>query len=402
MKQILFVDDDPNILDGLRRSLRSLRSEFEMEFASSGPEAITVLLRKQFDVIVTDMRMPDMSGAALLAEVATRYPQMIRIILSGTWDRNLRMKAAMTAHQYLSKPCDPKTLRSTISRTFALGDVQLQPALKECLTRVASLPSAPQIYQQFAQAIQLSDVSPREIGTIIAKDPAMTAKVLQLVNSAFFGSCLRTANLAEAAVFLGVDAMRALAQTESVFWVSDGPLSVRCTALQEHCISAAKTSAAVAKAMNVSQSMLDDAVTAGFLHDLGKLVFAVHFPAEYDRIQATVSATEPEQLEAELAVFGTTHAEVGGYLLSLWGLPDSVVKAVTFHHRPAQSGEQGFGPVAAVYAAEILEWNASSNGASTTVPPDGDYFAALGLAEEFPRWAAVRQRLLGPMRAGEI
>ena len=99
MKQILFVDDDPNILDGLRRSLRSLRSEFEMEFASSGPEAITVLLRKQFDVIVTDMRMPDMSGAALLAEVATRYPQMIRIILSGTWDRNLRMKAAMTAHQ---------------------------------------------------------------------------------------------------------------------------------------------------------------------------------------------------------------------------------------------------------------------------------------------------------------
>lgn len=339
MKRILFVDDDSNILDGLRRSLRSLRSEFEMEFAASGPEAIAILLKTRCDVIVTDMRMPDMSGAALLAEVANRYPQMIRIILSGTWDRDLRMKAVMTAHQYLSKPCDPKTLRATIGRTFALGDVRLQPAIKECLMRVVSLPSAPLIYQQFTQAIRSSDVSARQIGTIIAKDPAMTAKILQLANSAFFGTCLRTANPVEAAVYLEVDTIRALAQSGSVFWVFDGPLSTqsRIAALQEHSMSAALTGAAVAGAMSALQLVFDEAMVAGLLHDLGKLVLAVHFPTEYDRVLATASASEPEQLEAELAVFGNTHAEIGGYLLSLWGLPDSIVKAVTFHHCPAQS-----------------------------------------------------------------
>ncbi|HYW38374.1 MAG TPA: response regulator [Terriglobales bacterium] len=395
MKRILFVDDDSKLLDGLRRSLRSLRNDFEMEFASSGPEALEILLRKQFEIIVTDMRMPGMSGAALLAEVANRHPQMIRIILSGTWDQDLRMQAVMTAHQYLSKPCDPETLRSTIGRAFALRDVLLQPAIKECVMRVGSLPSAPLVYQQFTQALRLPDISAREIGTIIAKDPAMTAKVLQLVNSAFFDICRRTANPVEAVVYLGMDAMRALGQSVSVFSAFDGPQSTRSliAALQEHCMSAAITAVAVARAMNTSQLMLDDAMVAGLLHDLGKLVLAVHFPSEYDRILATASATEPEQLDAERAVFGTTHAEIGGYLLWLWGLPDSIVEAVTFHHRPAQSSAQGFSAVAAVYAAEVLEWNASSNGSSKGVPLGWDYFAALGLAEEFPQWAAARQRL---------
>jgi HD-like signal output (HDOD) protein len=81
----------------------------------------------------------------------------------------------------------------------------------------------------------------------------------------------------------------------------------------------------------------------------------VHFPSEYDRVLATASATDPEQLDAERSVFETTHAEVGGYLLWLWGVPDSIVEALTFHHGPAQSGAQDFSPLAAVRAAEVSD-----------------------------------------------
>jgi putative nucleotidyltransferase with HDIG domain len=357
MKRILFVDDDSKILDGLRRSLRALRFEWEMEFAVGAPAAIAILLRKQFDIIVTDMRMPDMSGADLLAEVAHRYPQMIRIILSGTWNEDLRMQAVMTAHQYLSKPCDPETLRSTIGRAFALREVRLQPAIKEQLMRIGSLPSAPLVYQEFALALRSPDISARAIGAIVAKDPAMTAKVLQLVNSAFFGVCRRTANPVEAVVYLGVDVMRALAQSASIFSTFDGAQSTRSliAALQEHSMSVAMKAGAVARAMNASKLILDDAIVAGLLHDLGKLVLAVHFPSEYDRVLATASATDPEQLDAERSVFETTHAEVGGYLLWLWGVPDSIVEALTFHHGPAQSGAQDFSPLAAVRAAEVSD-----------------------------------------------
>lgn len=114
--KILFVDDEPMVLQGLQRVLRPLRNEWETAFANSGQEALEKLSQEPFDVIVTDMRMPGMDGGQLLTRVKERYPHMVRIILSGQADKTMVMKSVKPAHQYLAKPCDDATLRASLQR----------------------------------------------------------------------------------------------------------------------------------------------------------------------------------------------------------------------------------------------------------------------------------------------
>jgi putative nucleotidyltransferase with HDIG domain len=396
MRRILFVDDEPKVLEALRRSLRSLRGEWEMEFAPGGAEALNVLSGGAFDVIVADMRMPGMTGAQLLAEVTRLYPRMIRIILSGTWDQDLRMQAVMTAHQYLSKPCDAETLRSTLSRAFALRDLLMKPGLQELITRVGSLPSVPAIYQQLVEALRAPETSAKDVGAIISRDIAMTAKVLQLVNSAFFGIRKHISSPAEAVSYLGVDAIKALTLSLSVFSAFSNAQSARFSidALQSHCNSVGKTAIEIAKDTHSSRQMRDDIMVAGLLHDLGKLVLASLFPEEYDRVLEAAPDCGPAQLAAEREAFGAAHAEIGAHLLWLWGLPDAVVEAVAFHHDPASAPTPGFSPAGVIHVADVLD--GSTEPLEARVWLDREYLSRVGVTAPLPVWAAhLDDRLSG-------
>lgn len=355
-KTILFVDDEPRVLDGLRRMLFRYEDLWEAEFASSGAEALSILAASSFDVIVADMRMPGMNGAVLLSEVARLYPQMVRMILSGTWEQDLRMQAAMVAHQYLSKPCDVEVLKDTLDRAFALRDVLVEPALRSLIARTSSLPSTPAAYRDLLQVLQTPDVSAREIGAALARDMGMTAKVLQLVNSAFFGRRRHITSPEEAVMFLGIDTVKALALSLSAFSSFDAS---RCPQfsiqdLQRHSTVVASLARQIANSRPLAKSALDDAFVAGLLHDVGQLVLVAHHSGQYDHVLRAVKAGNKTLSEAEREIFGTTHAEVGSYLLWLWGLPDSVVEAVAFHHYPGNSKADSFGPVLAVHVANVL------------------------------------------------
>ncbi|HUA19107.1 MAG TPA: response regulator [Bryobacteraceae bacterium] len=388
MRRILFVDDEPKVLEALRRSLRALRGEWTMEFAPGGAEALQALSSESYDVIVADMRMPGMTGAQLLAQVTKLYPRMIRIILSGTWDQDLRLQAVMTAHQYLSKPCDAETLRSTVSRAFALRDVLRKPGLEELITRVGSLPSVPAIYQQLVETLRSPETSAKDVGAIISGDIAMTAKVLQLVNSAFFGIRKHISSPAEAVSYLGVDAIKALTLSLSVFSAFSNSHSARFSidALQWHCNSVGKIAIGIATETHSSQQMRGDIMVAGLLHDLGKLVLASLFPDEYDRVLEIAPDCGPAQLSAEREAFGAAHAEIGAHLLWLWGLPDAVVEAVAFHHDPASAPTPGFSPAGVIHVADVLEgWREPLE---TGVWLDREYLSRVGVAVQLPVWAA--------------
>jgi len=142
-KRILFVDDEPNVLQGLQRMLRPLRDEWEMTFVSSGAEALQRLAQAPFDVIVSDMRMPNMDGAQLLTEVMQRHPEVIRIVLSGQANQEVVMKAVGPTHQYLAKPCDPESLKALVSQTSALRGLLTDATLKGLVASMKSLPSLP-------------------------------------------------------------------------------------------------------------------------------------------------------------------------------------------------------------------------------------------------------------------
>ena len=142
-KRILFVDDEPNVLSGLRRMLRSMRREWFMAFAHSGLEALAMLDDTPFDIVVTDMRMPGMDGAALLKQVMHRHPKTVRIVLSGQADREEILRAVGPIHQYLSKPCDAETIKATLTRACALDGLLPDDHLKELISKMETLPSLP-------------------------------------------------------------------------------------------------------------------------------------------------------------------------------------------------------------------------------------------------------------------
>lgn len=356
MNRILFVDDEPNVLAGLRRMLYSMRNEWDMEFVSGGAEALRSLSESPFDVLVTDVRMPGMSGIELLQEVSKLHPQVIRMVLSGTADVELTLQCVSLSHQYLLKPCDAQTLRATLQRAFCLRALLYNPALRGLISQTHSLPSIPAVYGELVGVLRSGDVSPQAVGRIMAQDMGMTSKVLQLVNSSFFGISRKIANPVDAVVYLGMDTVRALVFTASAF--SQFQLGGRCNfsidELQQHSLAVGTLARRIAKSMGLIPAAVDHAFVGGLLHDIGKLVLVSNYPERYQEALRCAHASPSCISEAECAIFGTSHAEIGAYLLWLWGLPDPVAEILALHHHPSRDAEAPLAVVAVHFANALV------------------------------------------------
>jgi putative nucleotidyltransferase with HDIG domain len=396
-KRVLFVDDDQNILDGVKRTLHGMRTEWQMAFCTSGEEALSILEQREFDVIVTDMRMPGMNGAELLAEVLQRHPSMVRIVLSGTVEHDLVLRSATTAHQYLAKPCDATTLRATLDAALRIREVLISPTLRSLVSRVTSLPTLPSIHTKLVESLEDPGISSREIGEIIAQDVGMTAKLLQLANSAFFGLYRYVASPTEAAIYLGLDTIRALTVSSGVFSVFQkaGTAEPLIAQLQRHSMRVGMVANIIAKRESLPKKLCDSSLIGGLLHDLGKLVLSAHYAKEYDEIVAAAKAEKLALHEKERQVFGATHAEVGAYLLWLWGLPDEVCSAVAFHHKPAECSVTGLTAAAAIHIADALDHEVDgAPDPSSRAEIDLNCLTAMGLAGHVPEWRHLRDAFI--------
>jgi putative nucleotidyltransferase with HDIG domain len=377
-KHILFVDDDCNILEGLRRMLHGLRNEWDMQFAVSGAEALEIMDAQPIDIIVSDLRMPEMDGAVLMREVTKRHPDSIRIILSGQADSDLIMKAIGATHQFLSKPCDPETLKSIIHRAISLRALLQNGDLKDTISKMDTIPSIPTLYLELTDELQLPEPSVHEIGQIIAKDPGMTAKILQLANSAFFGRRRSISNSTEAVAYLGLDRIRNLLLVSHIFSQFTPPetSSFSIDMLWEHSISTAALAKTIAEEEKAAKDIIEDAFTAGLLHDIGKLMLACKLADKHEEAVNLAKGEDIPLWAAEKQIFSTTHAEIGAYLLGLWGLPDAIVEATAYHHRPMESPNRNFCALTALYAADCLN-GSRSNSAFPAPPPNVEYLSTL-------------------------
>jgi len=388
-KRILFVDDEPNVLAGLQRMLRPLRGEWEVTFAQSGPEALEKLAAAPFDVVVSDMRMPGMDGAALLAEVRQRYPGTVRIVLSGHSDKEMILRSVGPAHQYLAKPCDAETLKDTISRACALRNLLADESLKQVIAQMPSLPSLPAVYAELTRTLNSPDASVQAVGRIIASDVGMTAKILQLVNSAFFGLRRHVSSPAEAAVLLGLETIKALVLSVQVFseFRAAQLEGFSLEALWKHSLATGAGAKQLAADEKSDGKLVDCALMAGLLHDAGKLVLAAHLGPRYGQTIAAARERGLPLWQAERETLGTTHAEVGAYLLGLWGLPDPIVEAIAFHHEPGRCLAQSFGTLTAIHVADFLDHEMRPEACQTVPSPvDVAYLSRIGAADRLNRW----------------
>jgi len=381
MMRIVFVDDEPDVLQATRRSLREMRHEWSMEFASSGAAALEELAKTPADVIVSDMRMPGMDGWELLAEVKKLYPQTVRLVLSGHADARSIMRAVGTAHQYLAKPCENGALKAAISQTYMLRGLLSSDRLAQLAGRVDTLPSAPRAFQQILTCLQRPTASVADAAKIIARDVAMTANVIKLVNSAFFGSRQPVSTADRAVAYLGLDTLGALVLGHGVFksGVTTGIEGFSLERLWQHSLDAAATARTVALCQKLPQAKADEAFLGGMLHDVGKVVFASRF---------SVTDNSPASVDDALAQMEAYHAEVGAYLLGLWGFPNSIVEAVAFHDSPSRATGNGLSLTKLIHIADRLvhQRNGESSGAAHELEPG--LLEGLGLADRWPAWVA--------------
>ena len=387
-RRILFVDDEPNLLMGLKRTLRPMRTLWEMEFVSSGDEALRFMSLREFDAVVTDMRMPGMSGADLLDTIQKQWPRTVRIVLSGQADRETVLQAIAPAHQFLSKPCEPEQLRSVLEKTLALTDLLQNTSLKCFISRMKCVPSLPLLYQQVTSELQSADPSPSRIGEIIAQDMAMTAKLLQLVNSAAYGIPTQISEPQQAVFHLGLDTIQTLALSIGVFSAFDPHLlgPGQAEHLWEHAICVSKFSRAIASSQGISGRDLDPYSSAGLLHDIGKLIMSSACPESYRQVVATATSTGTRLDVVEFQEFGCTHAEVGAYLLGMWGLPTVIVEAVAWNHRPLDSPVTEFSPLAAVHVANAVDAQQHPDRECMDSNIDQVFLDRMGLGHRLEHW----------------
>jgi len=401
MKRILFVDDEPRVLEQLQQMLESQKDQWEMAFAPSGKAALTLLDASPFDVVVSDIAMPGMDGAALMKAVCERHPAIVRIVFSAPQEMETALRAVPVAHQFLLKPCDPNMLRVAVERATSLSNILSNKLLANLVGSVKDLPVLPRTYMALRKKLAEADASIRDVVQIVEQDVAISAKVLQLVNSAFFGLPREVSSVKTAVGFLGIDTLQNLVLSAGVFSIFDQLAKLpgfSCEELQAHSQLTAK----IAGQIPASAHVRGIAVVAGMLHDVGKLVLATRAPEHFKRALKGAEAEARPLFVVETELMGVSHAEVGAYLLGIWGLPSPVVEAVAHHHHPARVPQDSLDAVGIVYISNILAHQVADRapmpGSSSRLEIDPEYLDRIGVSEQFPSWQDMAKASVGELQ----
>jgi CheY-like chemotaxis protein/HD-like signal output (HDOD) protein len=337
----LFVDDEPRILDGLRRSLRGKRGEWEMEFVSEGAEALELLAHTPYDVVVSDMRMPGMDGAELLTNVSRRHPQVARVVLSGHIEPEAAIQVAVAGHRFLTKPSDAESLIAVIEQLLIRTSSAHQREARRIAGGVRAIPTLPE-HTDGIVGLLAPDANIAYAVQTAMHDVGLTAKLLQLSNSRFFGSRPRNSSVESIVNAMGVPMVQAVAGAGHGL----RPTSAWDPAIEEHLRSAWRHAVATACVVDfvATPANRPHAQAAALLQDVGRLVCL-----------AAVGDEEGAGVDLRAGTRdGVPFRDVGVELLHLWGLPPPIITAVAQRDMTQSPEPSGLGVAAAVRTAHLL------------------------------------------------
>jgi HD-like signal output (HDOD) protein len=399
--RVLFVDDEPSILDGLRNVLRRQRHDWDMVFAVGADAALDEMARQPADVVVSDMCMPGMDGAALLEQVRNQYPGTARIVLSGHAERDAIVRALPVAHQYLSKPFEADQLITIINRTTRLHARLDDPVLRGMIAGIDRLPSVPHVYLEITRVAAKSNSTLDDISEIVERDPALVAKVMQVVNSAYFGLRRELRSIREAVQYLGADILKGLALGGQVFGTAliEPFEGFSLEGLQRHSLHTAR----LARRLVSGERGLDDVFTAAIVHDVGQIILAAGQREQFAAVRRRARAERRAYHEVEQETFGASHAGIGAYLLGMWGLPFPIVEAAAYHHSPrlVPAGERRL--LAAVHLADALVSAVDPDEGAPGVEHrlDVGFLDDCGIVPDLVRWTQwAREEVKGSLAHG--
>jgi len=385
--RVLFVTDDANASRAFRRALTPLQRDWEVATARGGLDALRRLEEEGFDSIVADVRLTGITCADLLIEVRRRHPPMARIVLSDTSTTEELVQVVALAHRVLPKTSPPTELLGAVQRAYSLRELLDNPSLASVVGRLTSVPTLSTLYTQIADELMMPDYSLAAVGELVSQDLAIAAKMLQMANSALVGLRKPATTPSQAVKILGADLTRTLVLAADLF-SRYNPGSLRpfsIEALWEHSQAVAELAARIAAAEHAEEQVVRESALAGLFHDIGRLTLASQLAGPYKEVMNLIRQESLSAAEAERRILGTSHAEVGAYLLGLWGLPDALVEAVAWHHNPNGCPGATFTPLTAVHAADTILH------ADEDAKPDAEYLARIGVSDRWINWLGLKE-----------
>ena len=389
MLKVIFVDDETPLLSGLKRSLRSMRKEWDMEFISEPKEALEFITQNSIDVLVTDLRMPAMNGAELLRNVVEVSPNCIRIVLSGEVGTSLVYETLGVAHRFLSKPSSADDICAAIKSSISMKEYLLNDDLLKIVNGIKELPTIPAIYEELVDTLKSPDVPVSKLGEIIKKDLGLTAKVLKVVNSAFFGLRNNVTDPVMAVNYLGIEAIKSLALSVKAFEdFGNKDLENEINKIWTHSELVAIMCRQIAESEKMTDPEVEMCYMTGLLHDIGYLIIAENFPEKYQGLAEQFEKESLASVKEEIKLFGATHNGIGAYLLGLWNLDHAIIEAVAYHHEPMKAAAHEIGPLAILHVADAFAYG-FEDVESFKERVDFEYLAKADCFKKLPVWKQV-------------
>ena len=328
---IIFVDDEQQVLDGIKRQFRTHRRNWDTRFALSGAEALQMMNERPADAIVTDMRMPGMNGVALLHEVRERWPGTVRLILSGQTEQSELLDDIGAVHQFLHKPCETVLIVQAVNRAMKMASTISTKPLRELATGLESLPVVSDTYQELLTALDNSASDIETIAAVVSRDIGLSTKLLQMVNSAFFAMPRPVSSAHDAVLMLGLSNLRALVITAQIFktMANQAEHDEELTQLWRASTDIGASAYMLAKQHGQSASVCEGARLAGLLSLVGRSVFVYGAPARFARAQERALKEERPLYECEHEEIGTAQHTIGAYALGLWAFGREILEAVS-------------------------------------------------------------------------
>ena len=330
------------------------------------------------------------SDAALRETLENKASRTVRVILCNTNDRAEVARWSATGANPISQSTDAANLAANISRIARVQEWMADAGIKKLLALCKKLPAMPKLYAQVSKELSSPNGSIDVVAQLIAQDPVMTAKILQVVNSAFFALGRQVSEPSDAVMFLGAERTRSLILLAGVFTQFEGVGCPGFTPEQiwNHSLQVGALARNVTMAETRNAKTAEAAFTAGLIHDMGKLILAANVPAMCNSIEQLHISKRLSQREAEMQVLGTTHAELAACLLGTWALPLPVLEAVAWHHHPTRSDDKGFTLLTAVHAANVFAYELGGGSGTAALPEvfDHNYLLQIGLGENRNDW----------------
>lgn len=383
-RHILVVNADERDGRALAESLATANSSWKIQHAHRQEAAEAILHSSRVDAVIADGPLPGVPPEVLFKTASHRCPAAFRLALSGNYESASTLRTMGYAHQNLWKPCAPAEVHAVLAQAFALRDVLHNDRLRLLIAQIDQLPSLPRLYLDFLDEVRKPAPSSERLAEIISRDLGLCSKILQLVNSAFFGLPRKIDSITEALMYLGLENVRTLVLSIQVFSLFDATKvrSFSAETLWEHSFRVGILARDIATLERRPAEEVETAFTAGLLHDVGKLVLVSGVPRSWQEALDLAAGEQIPVWQAEKRRLNATHAEVGAALFALWGISDPVMEAVAFHHEPLLHPAASFSALTAVHSANEL---ARCGRAAVC----SDFLKDRGLAGRFEAWKTL-------------